>query len=103
MIAAIVAPILVHIFNCSIRSKYFPTLFKTAKVMPIYKKGDKSVMSSNRPISILPVISLVFERHVNLHVKAFLETNMLLYDRQSGFRENLAVIIIWQLILLNLN
>ena len=43
MNAAIVAPILVHIFNCSIKSKYFPTLFKTAKVMPIYKKGDKSV------------------------------------------------------------
>jgi len=71
--------------------------------MPIYKKGDKSVMSNNRPISMLPVISLIFERHVNLHVKAFLGNNMLLYNRQSGFRENLAVIIIWQLILLKLN
>ena len=56
--------------------------------MPIYKKGDKSVMSNYRPISILPVISLIFERHVNLQFKAFLENNMLLYDRQSGFREN---------------
>ena len=55
--------------------------------MPIYKKGDKSVMSNYRPISILPVISLIFERHVNLQFKAFLENNMLLYDRQSGFRE----------------
>ena len=103
MSAAIVAPILVHIFNCCIKSFSFPTLFKKAKVMPIYKKGDKSVMSNNRPISMLPVISLIFERHVNLHVKAFLGNNMLLYNRQSGFRENLAVIIIWQLILLNLN
>jgi len=85
--AVIVAPILVHIFNCSIKSNSFPTLFKTAKIVPIYKKGDKSVMSNYRPISILPVISLIFERHVNLHFKVFLENNML-YDRQSGFREN---------------
>ena len=47
-------------------------------VVPIYKKGDKSVMSNYRPISILPVISLIFERHVNLQFKAFLENNMLL-------------------------
>jgi len=41
MSAVIVAPILVHIFNCSIKSNDFPTLFKTAKIVPIYKKGDK--------------------------------------------------------------
>jgi len=32
-------------------------------------------------------MSLNFERHVNLHFKTFLETNDLLYRRQSGFRE----------------
>jgi len=59
MSAAIVAPILVHISNYSIKSNSFPTLFKTAKVVPIYKKGDNTVMSNYRPISILPVISLI--------------------------------------------
>ena len=59
MSAAIVAPILVHISNYSIKSNSFPTLFKTAKVVPIYKKGDNTVMSKYRPISILPVISLI--------------------------------------------
>ena len=33
-----------------IKSNSFPTLFKTAKVVPIYEKGDKSVMSYYRPI-----------------------------------------------------
>ena len=33
-------------------------------------------------------MSLIFERHVNLHFKTFLEANDLLYSRQSGFREN---------------
>ena len=45
MSAAIVAPILVHISNYSIKSSSFSTLFKTAKVVSIYKKGDNSVMS----------------------------------------------------------
>jgi len=44
--------------------------------------------SNYRPISILSVVSLIFERHVNLHFKTFLEANDLLYSRQSGCREN---------------
>ena len=44
--------------------------------------------SNYRPVSILPVVSLIFERHVNLHFKTFLEANDLLYSRQSGSREN---------------
>ena len=50
MSAVIVAPILVHISNYSIKSNSFSTLFKTAKVVPIYEKGDKYVMSYYRPI-----------------------------------------------------
>ena len=32
-------------------------------------------------------MSLIFERHVNLHFKTIIEANDLLYSRQSGFRE----------------
>jgi hypothetical protein len=31
---------------------------------------------------------LIFERHVSIHLKEHLESNNLLYSRQSGFREN---------------
>jgi hypothetical protein len=41
-----------------------------------------------RPISILPVLSKVLERHVSNHLKLFLETNSLFQPNQSGFRTN---------------
>ena len=86
--ASVIAPILTHIFNCSFNSNKFPKSFKLAKVIPIYKKGDKHDKNNYRPISILPIISLILERHVCQHLKAYLENNKLFYHRQSGFREN---------------
>ena len=86
--AAVIAPVLTHIFNCSIKPSVFPSAFKAANVTPIYKKGDKFDKTNYRPISILPVVSLIFARHANLHFKTFHEANDLLYGRQSDFREN---------------
>jgi len=73
--AAVIAPVLTHIFNCSIKTSVFPSAFKVAKVIPRYKNGDKFDKTNYRSISILPVVSLNFERHVNLHSKTFLEAN----------------------------
>ena len=38
---------------------------KTAKIIPIYKKGDRSNLNNYRPIALLPVISKVFEKVIN--------------------------------------
>ena len=40
--AAVIAPVLTHIFNCSIETRVFPSAVKEAKVIPIYKKGTCS-------------------------------------------------------------
>lgn len=86
--APVIAPVLTQIFNLSISNSVFPNSFKTARVIPIHKKGQKSDHSNYRPISILPIVSLILERHVNIHLKDYLESNSLLYQRQSGFRQN---------------
>ena len=49
------------IINQSLRSEIFPDQLKIAKVTPIYKKDDKKRIKNIRPISVLPVISKVFE------------------------------------------
>ena len=48
------------IINQMITTGIFPDAFKVSKVMPIFKKGDCSLMSNYRPISLLPTISKIF-------------------------------------------
>ena len=86
--APVIAPILTKLFNRSIDQQTYPKPFKLAKVTPIHKKGSVNDRSNYRPISILPTISLIFERHVSSHLRHYLESNNLLYKRQSGFRSN---------------
>ena len=86
--ANILAKPLYHIFNLSIRKGTFPEVFKNAKVTPVYKKGSFQDVNNYRPISILPVLSKIIERHVTLHFRIFLEDNNLLQNTQSGFRNN---------------
>ena len=70
----------------SIATGQFPSQMKLAKVLPIYKGGEKSDPSNYRPISILSTVSKIFEKHVNKHLMAYLNKYKLLHDNQSGFR-----------------
>ena len=50
--------------NLSMTLGSFPDAFKIAKVKPLFKKGSKTDPSNYRPISLLPLLSKVFERVV---------------------------------------
>ena len=88
MSASVIAPLLTKIYNSSLNTGSYPQKFKIAKVVAIHKKGKKTDKANYRPISILPIISLIFERHVSFHLKNYFEKNGLFYSRQSGFRTN---------------
>jgi len=88
MAAAIIAPVLTQIFNLSISKAECPSPFKLTRVVPIHEKGPKLDYTNYSPISVLPITSLILERHVNLHLKAYLELNSLFYFRHSGFKEH---------------
>ena len=54
--AAEVAPILHLFFQASINQGILPTDWKTANVVPIFKKGDKSKAENYRPVSLTSVV-----------------------------------------------
>ena len=54
---------------------------------PIFKGGSVEDPSNFRPISILPVLSKLFENHINLHLLSHMTENKLLADTQTRFRK----------------
>ena len=53
---------LTTIINQSLHTGIFPDKLKIAKVIPLFKKGDPTLIENYRPISLLPAISKKFER-----------------------------------------
>ena len=60
------------IFKTSIDSGECPSLWKYADITPVYKKGDASLASNYRPISILPAMCRLFERILSDGINYFL-------------------------------
>ncbi|NRB82010.1 MAG: reverse transcriptase family protein, partial [Saccharospirillaceae bacterium] len=79
-------PIITKLLNDCMNSGVFPDDLKIAKVIPLFKTGDSSVLSNYRPISILPTFSKIFEKLIYKRIYGFLEDNNVLYDLQFGFR-----------------
>ena len=73
--------------NRCLESSLFPTSEKLSKIVPIYKADERSKMDHFRPISLLPVLSKVFEYVVHGQLYDYLEYNNLLSHSQFGFRK----------------
>ena len=66
----------------------FPTILKQARVIPIHKSGNTEDPGNYRPISILPTLSKIIEKHVVKQCLEYLERFSLLHKEQSGFRKS---------------
>ena len=66
----------------------FPDQLKIAKVIPLYKKEDPSLLSNYRPVSILPALSKVFEKLIHTKLYNYFESNGILHSHQYGFRKH---------------
>ena len=85
--ADIIEPSLTFIFNVSLATGIYIDEWKQARVTPIFKSEDERQCENYRPISILPVVSKVFEREIFRHLySSYLTENSLLSKFQSGFR-----------------
>lgn len=84
--APLISDSLTYICNQSITTSTFPDKWKMGKVRPLFKNGQRDDTNNYRPISVLPVISKLLEKHVHDALMSFLTSNKLLHATQSGFR-----------------
>ena len=78
---------LVHIINNCIEKGIFPDTWKVARVCPIPKEEHPKDVTEYRPISILPVLSKIYERVILSQLCDYIEHQALYNDTQSGFRK----------------
>ena len=86
MSATVIYESLTHIFNLSLCTGNFLSKLKLARVTPLYKSGDIADMNNYRPISVLPILSKLFEKIVYAHIYEYLIKYKLIHPNQSGFR-----------------
>ena len=77
---------LTHIINLTLKTGSFPDELKKAKVIPLFKSGNRKDINNYRPISVLPALSKIFEKVICSRLVYFIETNNLFSNSQHGFR-----------------
>ena len=79
---------LTHICNMSLTEGVFPNTLKVANVIPLYKSDDPICFNHYRPVSLLCILSKVFEKIMYDRLLNFVDKFDLLYAHQYGFRKN---------------
>ena len=72
-------------FNQSLVNGEFPHCLKQAEVIPVFKKEEKLDKSNYRPVSILPVISKIYERLMYGQIYEYFD--QIFSKFQCGFRK----------------
>ena len=75
-----------QLINMSIEKSIFPDSCKIAKLIPLFKKGSALEPKNYRPISLLPLLSKLFEKIAHEQTQKYLDENNIIYKYQSGFR-----------------
>ena len=84
----IISEPLTSIVNMSLAHGIVPDKMKIARVIPVYKSGDRAIFSNYRPISVLPSFSKILEKVVYNRIIEFINKLNILCDNQYGFRKN---------------
>lgn len=79
---------LTMIFQESLSTRKWPSLWKGARVVAIHKKSSRADPKNYRPISLLSVLNKVFETLITDKLTSFLDAHHLINLKQFGFRRN---------------
>ena len=74
------------LFNLSFMTGVFPSVLKTAKIVPVFKKDSRFDYSNYHPISLLSNTEKILEKLMCKRLYTFLNKNII-YNQQFGFRQ----------------
>ena len=72
-----ILPVITFLIKLSFQTGIFPEKLKIAKVIPVQKSGDLTLLQNHRPVSVLPSLSKIFERAIAVRLTLYMETNSL--------------------------
>ena len=96
--------ILEKLFNKTLSNKEFPDELKVADVTPIYKEDDPNKSKNYRPVSVLPIVSKVFEKimhdQISQYINSFLTPYLCGYRKRFSTQQALLSLIEkWEIVL----
>ena len=80
------APLLTFIFQSSLDQGQLPQDWKSANIIPIYKKGNKSYTANYCPISLTSICSKILEHIIYSSISTHLSYHNILSTNQHDFR-----------------
>ena len=80
-----IAPILAQIFQSSLDQGVLPSDWKTANIIPIFKKGNRAKACNYRPVSLTSICSKILEHIIYSSIFSHFKDHHILYEEQHGF------------------
>lgn len=80
---------LLSIFNSSLAEGIYPDVWKKARIVPVYKKGDPADVKNYRPISILSCFAKIFESLICPYITRHIDEGI--SPNQHGFKAGRSV------------
>ena len=84
----ICAPALNDVWNKEIiTQKSFSNNLKLADVTPVFKKEDASLLKHYRPVSVLPVVSKIYEKVLQKQILEYIDKHLSphLFEYRKGY------------------
>jgi len=85
-IAHVVCIPVTYLINQMFSTAVFPSIFKTAEITPVFKKGDRNEIKNYRPVTCLHNLSKIFEKAILSRINSFCSKHNILPSHQFGFR-----------------
>ena len=91
----IVCTHLSHIYNSTKNYNSYPRSLKLADVTPIHKKDARTLMKNYRPVSLIPIVSKLFERDMYSQILAYIDTFLspYLFGYRQGYSTEQCLIV----------